>query len=65
MLKKNNFYFIAACRRFNSRHSAENMSAKLKEILDEFGILNKTFLLITDSAKNMEKCKLLIKFIVC
>ena len=41
------------------------MSAKLKEILDEFGILNKTFLLITDSAKNMEKCKLLIKFIVC
>ena len=46
---------------FNNRHTAENLSEKLLEVLEEFGILEKTWKLVTDSAKNMEKRK----FIQC
>ena len=49
--------FIVACRQFNSSHNAENLSSKLIEILDEFGIAGKAWILLTDSAKNMERRK--------
>ena len=47
--------FILACRQFNTRHTAENLSAKLHGILGDFGIDTKTWIFVSDSAKNMEK----------
>ena len=51
--------FLPACREFNQRHSAEEISLKIKEILAEYGVLDKCTHLVTDSAKNMERSKFL------
>ena len=56
--------FILACRQFNTRHTAENLSAKLHGILDDFNIDTKTWIFVSDSAKNMEKRNIYF-FIYC
>ena len=50
-----------ACRQFNNRHSSENLAKKLLEVLDEYGIRAKTWMMVTDNAANMQKRN---KFIV-
>ena len=47
--------FHLAVRQFNERHTATNMKKKLQEILDEYNIKEKTWIFVSDSAKNMEK----------
>ena len=44
-----------ACRQFNERHKSENMAKKLLGILDEYGIKNRVWRMVTDGAANMEK----------
>ena len=47
--------FYLALRQCNERHTAINLSQKLLQILDEFKIKEKTWIFVSNSAKNMEK----------
>ena len=49
------FDLYLACRVFNEKHSGENLSKKLLEVLHEYEIAGKSWYLVTDGAKNMEK----------
>ena len=44
-----------ACKKLNESHSGENMAALLTEVLEEWKVLDKTHVMISDSASNMLK----------
>ena len=44
-----------ACKKLNESHSGENMAALLTEVLEEWKVLDKTHVMISDSASNMRK----------
>ena len=50
-----NFDCLSACRRFDSSHTGLAIADKLMEVLKDFGIEDKTFHCLTDSAGNMIK----------
>ena len=56
--------FLLACRRFDGAHTGLTIAAKLYEILQEYGLENKTFSCITDSASNMIKGAKALNFMI-
>ncbi len=52
---KNFMTFLSACRQFDTAHTGLAIADKLMEVLKEYGIENKTFHCLTDSASNMIK----------
>ena len=47
--------FRLCLRKFNSRHTSQNIVEMTQKILDEFGIRQKTHVIITDNGSNMRK----------
>ena len=47
--------FLSACRQFDTAHTGLAIADKLMEVLKDYGIENKTFHCLTDSASNMIK----------
>ena len=56
--------FLLACRRFDGAHTGLTIASKLYEILREYGLENKTFSCITDSASNMIKGSKTLYFMI-
>ena len=49
------FSLLLACRQFDGSHGGTEIGVKLFEIMREFGILGRVWLLVSDSAQNMIK----------
>ena len=48
---------LSACSQFNVSHSGLNIAQKLMVIMDSFGIRRKVWVVLTDGARPMIKCK--------
>lgn len=47
---------LLACERFTGRHSADNIAAKIKAIINRYGISSKVMAITTDNASNFKCC---------
>ena len=52
---KNSYSLLLACRQFDGFHGGTEIGLKLLEIMREFGILGRVWILVSDSAQNMIK----------
>ena len=49
------YSLLLACRQFDGFHGGTEIGKKLVEIMREYGILGRVWLLVSDSAQNMIK----------